>query len=165
MATSDVQAPALTYQLMTMCMIRDGDRVLLLNRPSSKGFPGYIAPGGKVDFPESLTEAAIREVYEETGLRVTDLAFKGVDEHVVPATGFRYMVFNYLATRFEGELLTHPPEGELHWISLDEIDQVPMQPWFRRRFPLFFEPGTFEISIVWDEEKQEPIAEKIKQLG
>ncbi|MED1723986.1 hypothetical protein [Brevibacillus parabrevis] len=27
------------------------------------------------------------------------------------------------------------------------------------------EPGTFEISIVWDEEKQEPIAEKIKQLG
>ena len=44
-------------------------------------------------------------------------------------------------------------------------DQVPMQPWFRRRFPLFFKPGTFEISMVWDEDKQEKISEKIKQLG
>jgi len=44
-------------------------------------------------------------------------------------------------------------------------DEVPMQPWFRRRFPLFFEPGTFEISIVWDEDKQEKISEKINQLG
>lgn len=48
--------------LYTMCLVQDGDKVLLLNRPSKKGFPGYIGAGGKVDLPESLTEGAIREV-------------------------------------------------------------------------------------------------------
>ncbi|WP_103105461.1 8-oxo-dGTP diphosphatase [Brevibacillus reuszeri] len=165
MSTPTPAVTPITYELMTMCMIRDHDQVLLINRPNSKGFPGFIAPGGKVEYPESLTEAAIREVYEETGLTVSDLVFKGIDEFMVPQTGLRYMVFNYLATLFEGELLTNPPEGELHWVPIDKIDEVPMQPWFRRRFPLFFEPGTFEISIVWDEDKQDKISEKIKQLG
>lgn len=157
--------PVLTYQLMTMCMIRDGEQVLLINRPSSKGFPGYLAPGGKVEFPESLSEATMREVREETGLRIKDLVYKGVDEYVVLQTGYRYMVFNYLATSFEGTLLENPPEGSLHWVDIDAARDLPMQPWFERRFPLFFEPGTFEISVVWDEEKQVPIEEKFRQLG
>ncbi len=43
-----------THKLYTMCMIQDGTKVLLMNRPDKKGFPGYIAPGGKVEFPESI---------------------------------------------------------------------------------------------------------------
>lgn len=104
MSTSTAAKTPISYQLMTMCMIQDGDHVLLLNRPSSKGFPGFLAPGGKVEFPESLTEATIREVYEETGLRIRELVFKGIDEFMVPKTGLRYMVFNYHTTCFEGEL-------------------------------------------------------------
>lgn len=79
-----VGASEITYGMYTMCMVKDGDRVLLMNRPDSKGFPGYLAPGGKIEFPESLTEGAIREVYEETGLRVSGLIYKGLDEYVVP---------------------------------------------------------------------------------
>jgi len=30
-------------------------------------------------------------------------------------------------TGFEGELLKQPPEGELIWVSLDELDKLPMQ--------------------------------------
>ncbi len=157
-------AHEITYGLYTMCLIRDGDKVLLVNRPDKRGFPGYLGPGGKVDFPESLTEAAIREVWEETGLRVKNLIYKGLDEYVVPKKNYRYMVFNYLATSYEGELLQNPPEGELKWVPIQEAMNLPMQPWFRRRFPLFFEEGTFEISVVWDEEKQAPIEEKITSL-
>lgn len=53
---------AVEVALYTMCLVRDGDRVLLLNRPDDRGFPGYIGPGGKVEFPESLSDGAIREV-------------------------------------------------------------------------------------------------------
>lgn len=60
-------------KILTMCMIQDGNNILLLNRPIEKGFPGYIAPGGKVDFPESIVGGAIREVREETGLIVKDI--------------------------------------------------------------------------------------------
>ncbi|MBM7563140.1 8-oxo-dGTP diphosphatase [Paenibacillus sacheonensis] len=153
---------AVHYKMYTMCMVENGDEVLLINRPDERGFPGYIAPGGKVDYPESIVNGAIREVREETGLIVKDIAYKGLHEYCEPNQGLRYMVFNYLATSFEGELLEHPPEGELIWVSKAQALELPMQSWFKQRFPLFFEPGTFEMSFVWHEETDETIAETIK---
>ena len=152
--------------IYTMCIIQDGNKVLLVNRPDSKGFPGYLGPGGKVEFLESFTAGAVREVKEETGLDVKpeDLIYKGVAEYVVPETKYRYMVFNYLARKFSGELLPNPPEGELMWVDLNEALDLPMQPWFKRRFPLFFEEGTFEISVVWDESNRTVIEDKLVKL-
>lgn len=141
-----------TYKIYTMCMVQDNDKILLINRPDKLGFPGYIAPGGKVDFPESIVNGAIREVREETGLMVKDIIYKGLDEFCEPNKKLRYMVFNYLATSFEGSLLDNPPEGELLWVNIDEALKLPMQSWFTRRFPLFFQEGTFEMSYIWDEQ-------------
>lgn len=149
--------------IYTMCLVQNGNNVLLLDRPSKKGFPGFIAPGGKVEFPESLTEGAAREVYEETGLRVRNLIYKGLDEFVDVKKNYRYMVFNYITSTFEGDLLPNPPEGTLHWVPFHEVTELPMQPWFKRRFPLFFQDGTFEIYSVWDEEEKVTIKETVKQ--
>ncbi|MBP1989555.1 8-oxo-dGTP diphosphatase [Paenibacillus eucommiae] len=150
--------------LYTMCLVKYNDKVLLVNRPNKLGFPGWIGPGGKIDFPESLTEGAIREVWEETGLRITDLVYKGIDEYVDPKQNFRYMVFNYLATSFEGELLKNPPEGELKWVAINEALNYPMQSWFKRRFPLFFEAGTFEIYEIYDQDEKITIKESVKRI-
>jgi len=139
-------------QILTMCIIRDGNQILLINRPKEQGFPGYIAPGGKVDFPESIVDGAIREVKEETGLTVKGIHYKGLIEFCEINSGLRYMVFHYLVTSFEGELLEHPPEGELLWADIDHLNELPMQDWFRERLSLFFEPGVFEISTIWDKE-------------
>lgn len=148
---------SIEHRLYTMCMVQNGDKVLLINRPDSRGFPGFLAPGGKIDFPESLVDGACREVEEETGLRVSNLVFKGIDEYVNPQKNVRYMVFNYWTDTFAGELLLDPPEGELVWVSLNEALDLPMQGWFKERFPLFFEEGTFEIQRVWDEHKKKQI--------
>lgn len=162
--TTETTTATIEVAMYTMCLVQDGDKVLLLNRPDKRGFPGYIGPGGKVDFPESLTEGAIREVREETGLRVKDLIYKGLEEFVDPDKNFRYMVFNYLATSYEGDLLENPPEGELKWVAINKATELPMQPWFRRRFPLFFEEGTFEIFEEWDQENKITIRESVKKL-
>src|SRR5690606_24088627 len=127
------ESPKVT--LMTMCLVVDGDQVLLIDRPPEKGFPGFIGPGGKVDYPESIAEGAIREVKEETGLTVTKLIYKGLDEFTDLSENLRYMVFNYIATEFEGELVENPPEGELKWVPIGEAMELPMQNWFRERFP------------------------------
>ncbi|MED1562280.1 DNA mismatch repair protein MutT [Alkalihalobacillus alcalophilus ATCC 27647 = CGMCC 1.3604] len=139
------------YKFWTVCMVQERDRVLLLNRQHDY-FKGYIPPGGKVDFPESFVEGAIREVYEETGLKVKNLQYKGLYEYVNPVKMERHMIFNYLTTDFEGEIKAGS-EGEPEWIRISELEHIPMQKSIRRRMPFFFEEGTFEIHVQWDEEK------------
>ena len=150
-------------KILTMCMVQDGNQILLMNRPSEKGFPGYIAPGGKVDFPESIVGGAIREVKEETGLSIKDITYKGLIEYCDISSGERYMVFHYLATSFDGILLENPPEGELQWIDKNNLEEIPMQEWFRERIELFFRPGIFEISTVWNKASREELEYTRKQ--
>ncbi|MFG6497112.1 8-oxo-dGTP diphosphatase [Fictibacillus sp. UD] len=157
-----IQLKKIEHRLYTMCMVQHEDKVLMIKRPDSRGFPGFLAPGGKVDFPESLVECAIREVKEETGLTVSNLIYKGIDEYVNPQENVRYMVFNYWTATFSGELLDNPPEGELLWASISEVLDLPMQDWFKERFPLFFEEGTFEIQRVWDAKREQQEVVKIR---
>lgn len=56
--------------ITNMCMIYNGGRVLVENR-TNPGWPGITFPGGHVEKGESFTDAVIREVYEETGLKIS----------------------------------------------------------------------------------------------
>ncbi|ARI75876.1 8-oxo-dGTP diphosphatase [Halobacillus mangrovi] len=153
----------INFKAWTVCMIKDGDSILLIDRKRND-FDGFIPPGGKVDFPEAIVDGAIREVKEETGLDVKNLRFKGINEYVNPVTLDHYMIFNYITSDFSGKLLENPPEGDLHWVDIEDLEQVPMQPSFRKRLPYFFKEGTFEIHVEWDEEADQPKSFDIHHL-
>ncbi len=54
-------------ELTVLCLISDGDKVLLQNR-IKEDWKGYTLPGGHVEPGESFVDAVIREMKEETGL-------------------------------------------------------------------------------------------------
>ncbi|MDD4369118.1 MAG: NUDIX domain-containing protein, partial [Oscillospiraceae bacterium] len=54
-------------ELTNMCMVSQGDKVLVQDRLDPH-WRGITFPGGHVETGESLAEAVIREVKEETGL-------------------------------------------------------------------------------------------------
>ncbi len=75
-----------------MCMIYDGDRILVQDRRDPK-WPGVTFPGGHVEPEESFLLSTIREVKEETGLDVWDLQFCGMKQFTDREKGYRYVVF------------------------------------------------------------------------
>jgi 8-oxo-dGTP diphosphatase len=63
-------------ELTVLCLITDGDRILLQNR-TKNDWQGYTLPGGHVEPGESFVDAVIREVKKETGLDIKNRCFFG----------------------------------------------------------------------------------------
>ena len=68
---------------------------------------------------ESITDSVIREVYEETGLRIEHPRLCGIKQFEQD-DGSRYIVFLYRADRFSGELHSSA-EGEVFWLERSEF--------------------------------------------
>ena len=92
-----------TVEFTNLCMVRDSDRVLVMDR-KKEDWPGITFPGGHVEAGESFTEAVIREVKEETGLRIASPQICGMKDWV--EDGIRYVVLFYKTEKFEGDLIS-----------------------------------------------------------
>ena len=109
--------------ITNMCMVADGSRVLVQDRLDPE-WSGLTFPGGHVEKGESFTDAVIREVYEETGLRISAPRLCGIKDWCND-DGSRYMVLLYRTERFEGEL-HGSEEGEVRWLELEEMRKMPL---------------------------------------
>ena len=66
--------------LTNMCMITNGNNVLVQNKRVDDDFSGITFPGGHVEPREPVIDAMIRELQEETGLTVTHPKLVGIKE-------------------------------------------------------------------------------------
>lgn len=120
--------------LTTMCMVRDGDRVLVQDR-TDPDWPGITFPGGHVESGESFTASVIREVYEETGLIIENPQLCGVKEWE-NGDGSRYIVFFYKTEQFSGKL-KGSEEGDVFWTPLDTLPSRKLSLDFLQHIELF----------------------------
>ena len=106
-------------ELTNMCLICDGNKVLIQEKVGTKGL---VFPGGHVEEGESLLESVVREMKEETGLTIENLKICGFKDWI-QEDGTRYIVLLYKTDKFTGELKSSD-EGRVFWIDRADIDSA-----------------------------------------
>jgi len=107
-------------ELTVLCLIQTEDAYLLQDRVK-KDWKGYTLPGGHVEPGESIVDAVVREMKEETGLTVHHPKLCGLKQF--PIDNGRYLVFLFEADEFEGELCSSE-EGAMHWVKKSDLLNV-----------------------------------------
>lgn len=107
-----------TVILTNMCMVYDGNRVLVEEKVG-KDYKGIIFPGGHIEKNEPIVDSVIREIYEETGLTIENPKLCGIKDWITE-DGERYIVFLFKANHYFGELKSSN-EGEVFWTDIDTI--------------------------------------------
>ncbi len=127
--------------ITNMCMIYDGTKVLAQEKVDDD-YCGVTFPGGHVEKGESFTDAVIREVYEETGLKIYSPQLCGIKDWSND-DGSRYMVLFYKTDKFEGTL-SSSGEGEVRWIDLEEMKQMHLAEGMDKMLEVFIDENISE---------------------
>jgi len=109
---------------------REG-KVLLLRRARSKRNGGkWEIPGGSLKFGESPRKGAIRELMEETGMRVSPLSVIPVDTFgfLYPDMGVEFIIplYSLLVEDFEPKIRDEEHDG-WGWFTVEEIREMELR--------------------------------------
>ena len=105
-------------------IIRDR-QLLLLKRQSVHGAGTWSTPGGHLEFRESPEACAVREVKEETGVRIGDVGFRAITHDDFADSGKHYITI-WMQGRFVAgrPAIKAPYEmSAVDWFPLDALPQ------------------------------------------
>jgi 8-oxo-dGTP diphosphatase len=104
-------------------VVRDG-RALLVRRGKPPLYGRWTVPGGTVELGETLEEAVVREIHEETGLRVEPVevltVFDRIDregERVL----YHHVIVDYLCRWLSGEARAASDALDVAWASPGDL--------------------------------------------
>lgn len=110
-------------------VLLDGDRVLLVERGEPPAVGQWTVPGGLLEVGESIADAALRELREETGLTADLGAIVEVAERVLRDSEgrveYHYVIVDLLATNPRGTLRAGSDSRQTKWLKVNELDQLP----------------------------------------
>lgn len=119
--------PMRPYLAVSAAIFRDS-RVLIVRRARAPAHGLYTLPGGGVELGETLEEAVVREVREETALNVTPVALAGYRQaiaHDAKGSVERHFVILPFAARWlSGEVSLNEELAEAHWLLPEELARL-----------------------------------------
>jgi 8-oxo-dGTP pyrophosphatase MutT (NUDIX family) len=129
-------------------MGQDG-RVLVIQRARAPGLGTWTLPGGKVEPGESPAGAVVREVLEETGIRVRVVARL----EVVPldGEGFSYAIHEHLCLVDGDDATTCPGDdaADARWVLPSELEALGVSPAVRRIVSLALTRAEARVKEEW----------------
>lgn len=121
----------------------DRSQVLLIERnarPADPHFGKYNGLGGKLRRDEDVVAGLRRELHEEAGIACEHLQLAGTISW--PGFGARggedWFGFIFLVERFSGVVRGACAEGELRWVALARVLELPLWEGDRHFLPLVF---------------------------
>jgi 8-oxo-dGTP diphosphatase len=116
--------PTRPYLAVSAAIFRDG-RVLIVRRarPPAQGL--YTLPGGVVEIGETLVEAVVREIREETALTIAPVALAGYREALLRDGAGRierhFVILPFAARWVAGEVALNEELAEARWLLPSEL--------------------------------------------
>lgn len=132
-------------KLATLCYLRRDQHTLMVHRIKKANdiHEGkWNGLGGKLEPGETPEECAMREIYEESGLRMRNPLLKGILTFPLFALDEDWYAFVFVVTDFDGELIDSP-EGQLRWVPDEELLSLNLWEGDRVFLPWLDRPGFF----------------------
>ena len=112
--------PTRPYLAVSAAVFRDG-RVLIVRRARAPAHGLYTLPGGGVELGETLEQAVIREIQEETALVIEPVELVGFRQAIVrDATGQverHFVILPFAARYIGGEIALNEELAEAQWLA------------------------------------------------
>lgn len=140
-------------KLATLCYVRRGGKTLMVHRikkPNDIHKGKWNGLGGKMDPGETPEECAIREIFEESGLRVRNPQLKGLLTFPAFANEEDWYAFVFVVTDFEGQLIDSP-EGVLAWVDDSELLNMDLWEGDRYFMPWLDREGFFSGKFIYQD--------------
>ena len=112
--------------LTTLCYLEQDGKWLMMHRIKKEhdvNRDKWIGVGGHAEAYESPEDCLLREVEEETGLRLTSYRFRGLVTFVLLGEETQYMCL-YTADRWEGKMAETCREGVLEWVEKERVPSL-----------------------------------------
>ena len=119
-------------------VILDDGKILLEKRKNEPSKGKWSVPGGLVELGESMEQAVVREVKEETNLEVYEPRLVDVINYISldkrGAVMFHYVIVDYLVTVRSGKLKAASDAAALKWVPFNEVEEYDLTESFRQFF-------------------------------
>jgi 8-oxo-dGTP diphosphatase len=116
--------PQRPYLAVSAAIVRDG-KVLVVRRARMPALNRYTLPGGAVETGETLHEAVVREVREETQLRIEPVALAGHREAIMRDDQGRverhFVILCFAARWLAGEPVLNEELDDARWFAPAEL--------------------------------------------
>ncbi len=111
-------------------MVIQGGALLLVRRGRGPNAGRWAVPGGKIDYGETMREAVVREVREETGLEVEvgEVVWVGDAFGEGDPPAWHYTLVDFRCRVIGGELTAADDALEVAWVPLEEVLDRPVTP-------------------------------------